>query len=101
MSQKHIIGGVLGLVGIGLMFVFVYQQFRTPASTGLPKTQVSERAPKAPEPETIDDVVLSIQGEASADLSALDEEENGEMTDIRTDSDSVTNLSTSYDEKSM
>lgn len=104
MSQKHIVGIVFGVIGIGLLFAFVYQQFgaETPAP-GSPKTQVSvsERQKKAPEPETIDDVILSIQEEALMDLSALDEEENGEIADIEADSDSVTQFETSYDENSL
>ena len=109
MSQKHIVGVVFGVIGIGLLLAFVYQQFRVSMiQTTNPapmmessKTKVSERAEQAPVPETIDDVFLSIQEEASMDLSALDEEENGEVADIEADSDSVTQFETSYDENRL
>ena len=109
MPQKHIIGLVVGVVGIGLLFALVYQQFgfsSAPNTRPLPmmessKTGVSERQQQAPVPETIDDVILSIQEESSMDLSALDEEENGEIADIEADSNSVTHFETSYDENSL
>lgn len=107
MPTKHIFGVALGIIGIGLLFAFVYlDDPSTPDTIPLPmtespKTQVSERQQKAPVPETIDAISESIQDETAADLSALDEEEEGEVEDIETDSDSINNLGTSYDENSL
>ena len=106
MPQKHIIGLVVGVVGIGLLFASVYQQFQAPVVIDdgrmMQKSTVTEsQQKKAPVPETIDDVILSIQEESSMDLSALDEEENGEIADIEADSNSVTHFETSYDENSL
>lgn len=106
MSQKQNILVGLGVIGVGLLFVFVYQQFKlsgpTPEVMTMPqKIPVSEREQKAPVPETIDEISLSIQEETSMDLSALEDEENGEVGDIQADSESINNLSTSYDEQSL
>lgn len=108
MSQKHIALVALGVVGVGLLSVFVYQQFRVSVPVSewspmmeSPKTTAVDRTQQAPVPETIDDVLLSIQEEASSDLSALDAEEAGEIEDIEADSDSINNLGTSYDENSL
>ena len=106
MSQKHSILVALGVIGVGLFFVLVYQQFTLSGSTpevmtAPQKTPVSEREQKASVPETIDEISLSIQDETSMDLSALDDEENGEVGDIQADSESINNLSTSYDEQSL
>lgn len=108
MTQKQIIGLALGVLGIGLVFAFVYQQFTEPVSREetlqrgeQPKASDTAREKKAALPETIDDISASIQAETAADLSALDDEADGEISDIQADSDSVTNLETSYDENSL
>lgn len=104
MLQKHAILVAVAVVGIGIVFALVYQQFQTPVSAPSlqsSKTSVSERAEQALVPETIDDISESIQEEASLDLSALDAEEAGEVEDIETDSDSINNLGTSYDESNL
>lgn len=107
MTQKQIIGLIVGVLGLGLIFAFVYQQFTAPApragtlQTGeQPKATDTVREKKAL-PETIDDISASIQEETAADLSALDDEANGEILEIEADSDSITNLGTSYDENSL
>lgn len=108
MTQKHIIGLALGVLGIVLAFAFVYRQFTAPVPrTGTlqreeqPNASDAMREKKAALPETIDDISASIQEEISADLSALDDEANGEVLEIEADSDSITNLGTSYDENSL
>lgn len=107
MTQKQIVWSVVGLSLLALVFAWVYLQFSAPASRDgvLPKqeqskTLVTERA-KIAEPETIDDIAKSIDEEALSDLSALDDEVNGEMSEVEADSASVTNLGTSYDENSL
>lgn len=107
MTQKQIVWLVVGIFALALVFVRVYLQFSAPASRDgvLPKqeqlkTSVTERT-KISEPETIDDIAESIDEEALSDLSALDDEVNGEMSEVEADSASVTNLGTSYDENSL
>ncbi|MFZ2299863.1 MAG: hypothetical protein WAW00_01860 [Candidatus Moraniibacteriota bacterium] len=104
MTQKQIIGLILGVLGLGLVFAFVYRQFAEQGSSqmqGQPKTAVSDQEKKAAIPVTIDDISATIQAETDADLSALDDEADGEISDIEADSDSVNNLGTSYDENSL
>lgn len=103
MTQKQIIGLVVSVLVLVVVFAFVYRQFAVPVPDTLnqpPKT-ILQPAEKAPVPETIDDISRSIQDETNLDLSALDDEANGEISDIEADSDSVNNLGTSYDENSL
>lgn len=108
MAQKQIIGLLLGLLGLGLAAAFAYWQFAAPvprggtlSMEGQSKADVSKQEPRPAEPETIDAMSLSIQEETAADLSALDDEANGEILEMEADSDSVTDLGTSYDENSF
>lgn len=108
MTQKQIIGLALGVLGIVLAFAFVYRQFAAPVPrTGTlqvqeqPNASDMAREKEAALPETIDDISASIQEEISADLSALDDEANGEVLEIEADSESINNLGTSYDENSL
>ena len=103
MTQKQIMGLVVGALVLVLVFAFVYRQFAAPVPGGdeQPKTTAAQQAKKAAAPDTIDDISQSIQDETNLDLSALDDEANGEISDIEADSDSVNNLSTSYDENSL
>lgn len=107
MIQKQRIGVIVALIIFGGLFVFVYRQYIVPVSTDntlqieRQKTDVSQSAKKAAEPETIDEMAESITGEAEADLSALDDEASGEGADIESDSESVTNFGTAYDEESL
>lgn len=108
MTQKQIIILVAGVVVIGLVFFFVYRQFgtsvsseKTPLVQEQTKTNDLAREKKSAEPETIDGIAGGIEEETNTDLSALDDEVNGEISDIQADSDSVTNLGTSYDENNL
>ena len=108
MTQKQILGLAVGVLGVGVLFAFVYQQFAQPAvHKGTPqageqsKAGLAEQEKKAALPVTIDDIAASITEEASLDLSALDAEANGEISEIEADSESVTHLGTSYDENSL
>lgn len=103
MTQKQIIGLAVGALVLAVVFAFVYRQFAAPAPDALnqpPKT-ILQPAKKAEEPKTIDDISQAIQDETNLDLSALDDEADGEISDIEADSDSVNNLGTSYDENSL
>lgn len=110
MTQKLVIGLAAGVLVLGLVFAFVYRQFAESISLpregalqlqGQPTAVVSVPEKKAALPATIDGISQSIQDETAMDLSALDDEANGEIMEIQADSDSVTNLSTSYDENSL
>ena len=103
MTQKHIIGLIVGVLVLVAVLTFVYRQFAAPVPSGQeqPKTTTSEQMKKAAEPKTIDDISQSIQDETNLDLSALDDEADGEISDIQSDSDSVNNVGTSYDENSL
>ncbi|OGI14373.1 MAG: hypothetical protein A3E38_00360 [Candidatus Moranbacteria bacterium RIFCSPHIGHO2_12_FULL_54_9] len=106
MTQKQLIGLVVGVLVLGAVFVYVYQQFSRTASRDamLQKSAVTPSAKQEEQaalPTSIDDISRSIAGEIDADLSALDAEENGETAEIQADSESVNNLGTSYDENSL
>lgn len=113
MTQKQSIGVIVGIVAIVLVFVFVYRQFATPVPgkelsptqkqsgvTDVPQKEENAVEEKITEPETIDDIVKSINDEASLDLS-VDDEVDGEISEVEADSNSVINLGTSYDENSL
>lgn len=120
MKQKQFLGVALGLVVLIVVITVVFQLFvvkRAPqqaaittqgANTSTPSSRKLDPAEEAkkmgttdPIPESIDDIAGSIQSESALDLTALDEEEAGSLDEITKDSDSVTNLGTSYDEKSL
>ncbi len=101
--QKQIIGLAASVLVLGLVLAFVYRQFAVPVPDAKEQMKTTALQPekKAPEPATIDDISQSIQDETNLDLSALDDEANGEISGIEADSDSVNNLGTSYDENSL
>ena len=108
MTQKQILGLAVGVLGVGVLFTFVYQQFAKPAAQKEAQ-QAEERSraglakqeKQAALPVTIDDISVTIKEEATMDLSALEDEANGEISEIEADSESVTRLGTSYDENSL
>lgn len=107
MPKKYFLFVVLAVLVVAVLLMFVYQQFQvqspavntSPSSLAPPAEREAKQ--KTPEPETIDDISRSIQEESLLDLSALDEEEAGEIEDITKDSESINNLGTSYDENSF
>jgi hypothetical protein len=108
MTHKQRIGLAVGVLVLGFVFAFVYRQFAEPmplpredALQMPPAATVSEQKKEAALPATIDDISQSIQNETAMDLSALDAEEKGEVSEIQADSDSITNLGTSYDENNL
>lgn len=107
MTQKQTIGMIIGVLVLIGVFVFVYRQFATVTTPESVVQQSKTKGPLPPErqpqeePKTIDDISKAIQDETDADLSALDDEANGEVSDVQTDSDSVNNLGTAYDENSL
>lgn len=111
MKQKQFLGVALGLIVLIVVITFLFQCFvvkNTPSqvTTGTksvpsPQTETQKVIPPAPLPDSVDGISSSIQAESDLDLSALDEEESGVLDEVNKDSDSVTNLGTSYDEQSL
>ena len=100
MKQKQFLGVALGLVVLIVVITVLFQLFvvkKAPeqaaitqgANTSAPamrKLSPEEEAKKMgatqPVPESVDDIVGSIQSESALDLSALDEEESGSLDEI-------------------
>ncbi len=118
MKQKQFLGVALGLVVLIVVITALFQFFVVKRAPGqMTANTISTQAPEKketttkgilpdanaplPVPESVDGIVGSIQSESALDLTALDEEESGSLDEITKDSDSVTNLGTSYDEKSL
>lgn len=113
MPKKQIIGAVAGVLAVVLASAIIYQQFagtnaptrttQSGAPAAKPSAKTAERTlPKETAvPSSIDGISQSIADETSADESALNDEEKGEAAQIEADSQSVTNLSASYDENSF
>ncbi len=115
MTQKQIVGAVVGVAAIVLVCTLVYRQYTSDiVSAERPMTTQSSmpsekkgvmsdkgQVAKEPVPETLDDITESIVAESSVDFSALDEEETSSLSDVDEDSESVNNLGTSYDENNL
>ncbi|MDP2838267.1 MAG: hypothetical protein Q8O53_03255 [Candidatus Moranbacteria bacterium] len=115
MTQKQIFWVAVAVAMIIVASVLVYRQFTSDRAafgtesmviTATPAekkaaTATSSEDVAVPVPETIDDIATSIESETTLDLSALDEEEAGSLSEIDADSNSVTNLGTSYDENNL
>jgi len=110
MTQKQNIVIILAIILFGGIFIFVYRQFTAPMDDQSTQMNIQSNAgalerlrslKKTPEPETINEISESIQDEISADLSALDDEADGEIANIEAESESVTNVGTVYDENSL
>lgn len=110
MTQKQMVAAVVGIALTFSAFVFVSHQLGE--KEAMQEMRVSQDTPKmaapvereqvmVPVPDTIDGIASSIQAESSAELSAMDEEEQGSLEELNQDSDSVNNLGTSYDENSL
>lgn len=115
MTQKQIVGVVVGVAAIVLVCTLVYRQYTSdtrsmekavtiqPVTPSEKKGAMSdkEQMAEAPIPETLDGIADSIIEESSVDFSALDEEETSSLSDVDEDSESVNNLGTSYDENNL
>ncbi len=108
MTQKQIVGIIVGGVVLLLVCFFVYGQFASNSlsqplmtSNGTTRQQSPPLQDSAPVPESVDDISASIVSESHADATALDEEEMGALEEFDQDSESVNNLGTSYDENSF
>ena len=114
MTQKQTVGVVVGVALVVVVCVFVYRQYandevKTGAAmqsgtvmTPEKKASVTSAEKKSvPVPDTIDGIAGSIISETSVDAMALDDEEKAALDDVTEDSNSVTNLGTSYDENNL
>lgn len=103
MTQKQILGVVVGVALVIVVSVFVYRQYtgdmgNNSNSATMPKKMTEK---KAPVPETVDGVVDSIVEETTLDTTALDDETAASLQELDADNESVNNLGTSYDENSL
>lgn len=114
MTRKQIFGTAVGIAVVLVVYVFVYQQFADTTKQTESMTATSEKmsaseqadgsamvSESASVPDTVDGITASIESETALDLSALDDEETAAMSNVNQDSDSVTNLGTSYDENNL
>ncbi len=108
MTQKQIVGVVVGVAVMVLVCTFVYRLFVEPVIVVDDKSsEVAVRGgantsgERDAIPDTIDGITESIVEESSVDFSALDEEETSSLGDVEEDSESVNNLGTSYDENNL
>ena len=115
MTQKQIVGAVVGVAVMVLVCTLVYRQYTSDTASVEGSTTTQSSLPsekkgtmtdkgqtvKEPIPETLDDITESIVAESSVDFSALDEEETSSLSDVDEDSESVNNLGTSYDENNL
>lgn len=111
MSQKQtIMVGVVVVLAIAAS-AFVYRQYAVDSSdVPASKTQADKPSTATPRtivpvertiPSNIDDISAVIVSEAVVDTTALDAEEQGELSEIDADSESVTSLNESYDDSSF
>jgi ABC-type metal ion transport system substrate-binding protein len=111
MTQKQTIIVAVAVVAIVAVSVFVYRQYAGGRSESMSSTIQTEKSVTATPrvvvpveqtvPSNVDDISTAIIDESLADTAALDAEEQGELSEIENDSESVNNLSTSYDENSF
>lgn len=107
MTQKQVLGMVVGGALVVLVSVFVYRQYTQNGSVYGNQTPdtveptMNRKDTMVPVPEKLDDITAMITEESADDFSALDEEAAGAAEEIDADSDSVNNFGTSYDENSF
>ncbi|MEK9174012.1 MAG: hypothetical protein AAB845_01980 [Patescibacteria group bacterium] len=100
MDRQKMLLGALSAVVVLAILVFVYQyQDNKSADTMMPKLKQAE-APK-PIPTTVDGIADEIESEAALDEAALEAEVTAETAEVKVDSQTLNNLSESYDENSL
>lgn len=103
MTKKQIFFA-LGIVALILFIGIIVSQTRNMQS--VPESEsgyqpVTRKETMVPVPEKLEDITATITAESTDDFSALDEEAVGAEAEIDLDSESITNLGTSYDENSF
>ena len=98
--QKMLLGALSAVVVLAaLVFVYQYQSMKN-ADTMMPTMIQKTKTPK-PIPTTVDGVAAEIESEATLDEAALNAEVTAETQEIQVDSQTLNNLSESYDENSL
>lgn len=103
MTKKQILV-VLGIAVVVLFVSVVVSQMRNTPNTlesEVDYQPVTRKDTMVPVPEKLEDITATITSESADDFSALDEEAVGAEAEIDLDSESITNLGTSYDETSF
>ena len=103
MTKKQILV-VLGIAVLVLVAVVVVSQMKNTQSVPVSEGDyqpVTRKDTMVPVPEKLEDMTATMTVESADDFSALDEEVAGVKAEIDIDSESVTNLGTSYDENSF
>ena len=99
--QKILIGVLSGVLTVSVL-IFAYQRMMnsTDTDTGIetPQAMMEKKEAPKPIPTTPSGIVDEIEGEAALDAAALDAEIDAETAEIQKESESLNNLSQSYDE---
>lgn len=103
MMRSQAVGIAAGGAVILLLAVLVYQNF---SGQGMMSEEqavpvVAEAPAEKPVPDNIDDIALEIESETALDTSALDEEVTAENAELEGDSQTLNELSESYDTNSF
>jgi hypothetical protein len=102
--QKILIGVLSGVLTVSVL-IFAYQRMMnsTDTDTGIetPQAMMEKKEAPKPIPTTPSGIVDEIEGEAALDATALDAEIDAETAEIQKESESLNNLSQSYDENQI
>ncbi len=102
--QKILIGVLSGVLTVSVL-IFAYQRMMnsTDTDTGIetPQAMMEKKEAPKPIPTTPSGIVDEIEGEAALDAAALDAEIDAETAEIQKESESLNNLSQSYDENQI
>lgn len=102
--QKILIATLSGILTISVI-IFAYQRImkgsEEPADMSSLQTDTKEREVAKPIPTTPGSVTDEIESETAIDDAAIDAEINAEVSDVQGDSESLNNLSQSYDENQL
>ena len=102
--QKILIGVLSGVLTVSVI-IFAYQRMMKSADTEsdlqAPQAMMEKKEAPKPIPTTPSGIVDEIEGEAALDAAALDAEIDAETAEIQKDSESLNNLSQSYDENQI
>jgi hypothetical protein len=102
--QKILIGVLSGVLTVSVI-IFAYQRMMkstdTESDLEVPQAMMEKKEAPKPIPTTPSGIVDEIEGEAALDAAALDAEIDAETAEIQKDSESLNNLSQSYDENQI
>jgi hypothetical protein len=105
MDRQKILLGVLSGVLTVAVLIFAYQRMMrstdTEADIQTPQAMTEKKAAPKPIPTTPSGVADEIESEAALDDAAIEAEINAETGEVQKDSESLNNLSQSYDENKI